>query len=185
MTNRDPRAFLITSSGRRFWPLEPRVEDVDLADIAHALANVCRYGGHARTFYSVAEHSVLVARHVPIAYAMHGLLHDATEAYLGDVVRPIKHHPAMLAYREAEAFLEAVIAEHFGIVWTPEARAAVKEIDDRILADERAALLPESSHQHWSVREPLGCAIYSSPPHVARRLFVETFTTLLASAEVR
>lgn len=85
----------IDGTGRRFYPLDPRPEDVTIEDIAHALSNVCRWGGRVREFYSVAQHSVHVAqiveRSVP-RIAMHALLHDAAEAYVGDVPTPLKHH---------------------------------------------------------------------------------------------
>lgn len=83
--------WMQTYTGRVFWPLEPRPEDVDIVDIAHALANLCRYGGHSKVFYSVAHHSVLVSQIVPPADALWGLMHDSAEAYVIDLIRPIKH----------------------------------------------------------------------------------------------
>ncbi len=91
-----------TFSRTMFYPLDPHPEDVHIVDIAHALANICRFGGHAKRFYSVAQHSVLVSRIVEPEDALHGLMHDAAEAYVGDVVRPIKHMPGMAAYHAAE-----------------------------------------------------------------------------------
>lgn len=79
-----------TISGRKFYPFDPRREDVDLDDIIHALSMLCRFGGHSRCFYSVAQHSVLVSRLCPPSLALIGLFHDAHEAYIGDLIRPIK-----------------------------------------------------------------------------------------------
>jgi hypothetical protein len=108
-----------TSSGRFVDPLDADPADIVLEDIAHALANICRFGGHVKRHYSVAEHSINVARllsdwgygpHV----ALHGLMHDAAEAYLGDVVSPIKYDLFGSKYEAAECGLMLRIAERFG-----------------------------------------------------------------------
>src|ERR1039457_118422 len=85
--------FIGTFSGLRFWPLDPNPEKILIDDIAHALAHQCRFGGHASRFYSVAEHSVHVSRLCPPEDALWGLLHDASEAYLVDLPRPLKQLP--------------------------------------------------------------------------------------------
>lgn len=98
-------------TGRKFWPGDPRPEDVCLEDIAHALAHVCRFGGHVPVAYSVAQHSVLVSHVCPPAHALVGLMHDATEAYLGDVIRPLKTllpSYALLEERWAKAIGQAL-----------------------------------------------------------------------------
>ena len=87
----------LDGTGRRFYPLDPRPEDVTIEDIAHALSNVCRWGGRVREFLSVAQHSVHVAQIVERTrpdLALHALLHDAAETYLGDLPTPIKEHIA-------------------------------------------------------------------------------------------
>lgn len=131
--------FMQTYSGRKFWPLDPRAEDVCIQDIAHSLAMQCRYAGHCIRFYSVAEHSVLIARWLldegcGSDVALCGLLHDATEAYLVDLPRPVKSD--MPRYKAAEARVWCAIADAFHI---PEyVPAIVHEADNRILADEVA-----------------------------------------------
>lgn len=110
--------WINTASGIAFHPLDPRAEDVSITDIAHSLSQECRYTGHTRMFYSVAEHSVLVAKGVKVLGGSlneqrWGLLHDATEAYLSDISSPVKKHPSFTFYREVENRLMTAIAEHF------------------------------------------------------------------------
>ncbi len=84
--------YIATYTGKQFYPLDPRPEDVCLEDIAHSLSNLCRFTGHTDTdrFYSVAQHSVICSTIVAPEAALLALLHDAAEAYLGDISRPLK-----------------------------------------------------------------------------------------------
>ena len=107
--------FIGTFSGLRFWPLDPNPEKILIADIAHALAHQCRFGGHASKFYSVAEHSVHVSQLCLPEDALWGLLHDASEAYLVDLPRPLKLLPEFAPYREAERRLQRAVALRFGL----------------------------------------------------------------------
>ena len=107
--------WIQTYTGRRFHPLAPRADELDLVDIAHALSLNCRFNGHCRCFYSVAEHCVRVADILPPELALWGLLHDAAEAYLADVPRPAKQQ--MPQFVAAEDRLLRVIVEHFGLSW--------------------------------------------------------------------
>jgi hypothetical protein len=109
-----------TFSGHYVYPLSMSVEHIELVDIAHALGNICRFGGHTATFYSVAEHSVAVMRRVEEQGGdwlemRCALLHDASEAYLGDVCRPLKRHADFKFYRRAEERCERAIAEKFSL----------------------------------------------------------------------
>lgn len=141
-----------TYTGRQFWPCDPRPEDVVIEDIAHALSNLCRFAGHCREFYSVAEHSVWVARAVaryarecgsPAAWAdqlsLAGLLHDAAEAYCVDVPRPLK--PFLTGYREIEHGVAAVIAERFGFSVELFDHPFVKRADESLLMTEKRDLM--------------------------------------------
>jgi hypothetical protein len=131
---------ITTFSGIRFWPMLPNPDDILIADIAHALAHQCRFGGHAREFYSVAEHCVRVSQHCAPEDALWGLLHDASEAFLCDVPAPLKELPAFEAYREAERRLQRAIAVRFGL---PEDQpASVTEADRVMLRIEMSDLLP-------------------------------------------
>src|ERR1035437_8189217 len=130
---------ITTFSGIRFWPMLPNPADIRIEDIAHALSNQCRFGGHAREFYSVAEHSVRVSQHCPPEDALWGLLHDASEAYLCDVPAPLKELPAFEAYRAAERSLQGTIATRFGLA--PEQPESVGDADRTILRVEIRDLL--------------------------------------------
>jgi hypothetical protein len=136
--------FIITFSKKKFYPLNPRVKDVDIADIAHSLSNTCRYAGHPEPFFGVAQHSVLVSYGVARRYALWGLLHDASEAYVSDVSTPVKHLPEMAPYRRIERNIMRVIAMAFDLEW-PEP-AAVKIVDRLLLrteAEDLGLLTPE------------------------------------------
>jgi len=129
--------WIQTYTGKQFYPLDPSSEEIDILDIAWSLSNQCRYNGHCRKFYSVAEHSVLVSFHVPERYALQGLLHDASEAYLLDVPKPIKHF--LKGYAKIEEKLNIVIANRFGITYP--FSEEVKFADTVILGNEMDALM--------------------------------------------
>lgn len=166
--------WMQTYTGRQFYPLDPRPEDVDVTDIAHALSMQCRYNGHVRKFYSVAEHCVLISGLVDPEHAFWALLHDATEAYVGDMVRPLKLH--MPQYRDVEDRVMLAIAERFGL--DPQMPAEVKAADSRILLDERAALMGDPAGD-WQVDgEPFGVRIEAWPPASAREEYLHRFAEL-------
>jgi len=149
MTDKPRGNWFQTFTGKQFYVLDPRPEDVCIEDIAHHLSLICRFNGATVAHYSVAQHSVLVADSLPEELRLWGALHDAAEAYIGDMVRPLKLE--MPAYKEVEVRIERVIAERFGLVWpiSPE----VKVADNRALATERRDLLAHKLP--WSsVSEP-------------------------------
>jgi len=169
--------WMQTFTGRAFYPLAAEPADVDPADIAHALSLICRYGGHVKTYYSVAEHCVLMSRAVAPENALWALLHDATEAYMGDMIRPLKR--AMPAYAAAEDRLMAVICARFGL--DPACPPEVKAADNRILHDERDALLT-AAPLPWSAIEsvpPLGVPVEGWPPEVAEREYLGRLADLV------
>ena len=118
----DPGPYIQTVSGRRVNPLDPSPADIDVHDIAVALSNQCRFGGHTRRYYSVAQHACIVSdqmleRGSSAHDALWGLLHDASEAYLVDLPHPLKHRSELgRQYREAEGRLEEVLLERFGLL---------------------------------------------------------------------
>jgi uncharacterized protein len=124
--------WIQTYSGHRFWPTDPRIEDIKIIDIAAALSKLCRYAGHCHKFYSVAEHSILVSRHVPFRFRLDALLHDAAEAYLVDIPTPLK--AALPEYKKYENAIMELIACKFNFQWPM--THEIKEIDRKILIDE-------------------------------------------------
>lgn len=170
--------FIQTAGGGVFWPLDPRAAEVRIRDIAHSLSHLCRYAGHCREHYSVAQHSVLVSRALPDDLKLWGLLHDAAEAYVVDVPRPLK--PYLAGYAGIEAGVMAVIAERFGLSgpMPPE----VKRVDAAILADEQAQLMAPCLRD-WTLTEPpLGIEIVPWSPYRAREIFLAEFVTLTGEA---
>lgn len=166
--------WIQTYTGKQFWPLDPRPEDVCIEDIAHALSMKCRFGGHTNVFYSVAEHSVLVMRAVEEPHKKAALLHDAAEAYLADIPRPVKPH--LPGWHEVERAVELAIAEHFGIPWPMPAE--VKAADNAILHDEKR-LLVEARHDWKLLGQPLGIDRFPLwPPFYAEKVFLSEFKRL-------
>jgi len=170
--------WIQTFTGRKFFPLSPRIEDVCLDDIAHALSMICRYGGHSREFYSVAQHCCLVSDWIP-EFKLEGLLHDASEAYLGDMVRPVKHSEGMKGFREAEHRLEALIHIQFELDMTTETAAFVKHYDNRALYTEKKFILTHQGQLMSNPVEPLPVE-YLIPwtPEQAEEEFLERYYTL-------
>ena len=168
---------IFTFSGALLAPMAPDPATICIEDIAHALSLQCRFGGHVREFYSVAQHSVLVSYLCEPADALHGLLHDASEAYLADIVRPVKHLTVMDAYRACEAHMQAVIYRRFGLsAVMPE---SVETADDLLLVTEACELLP--TVPAWTVgrtRATLRQPIVGWHPAVAERKFLARFAAL-------
>jgi uncharacterized protein len=161
--------WIQTSSGRMFWPMDPRAEDVCIEDIAHALALLCRYGGHCLRFYSVAEHCVLLSRYAPPEHKLWALMHDASEAYLVDVPRPIKY--ALGGYREAEKSIMGVICDKFGLSPSPE----VDALDTAILMDERTQNMATAPQRWCTDGKPLGIMLKFWDPVTAELEFLRQF----------
>ena len=167
--------WMQTYTGRVFWPLDPAPQDVCIEDIAHALSMSCRYNGHTRRFYSVAEHSVLVSRHVPPEDALWGLLHDATEAYLPDVIRPIKPH--LTGFKEIENRLMDVICQRFQL--SQGMPQSVHHADSAILTDEQMQVMGRPPRD-WNLPYPgLGVQIRCWLPSDAEADFLSRFHELV------
>jgi len=172
--------WICTYTGRRFYPTAPRAQDVDIVDIAHALSNLCRYTGHCREFYSVAQHSFCVARVVLKSFGADlvtiraALLHDAAEAYTNDIARPLK--VSLPRYKEIEAAVQQAIYERFGVVNFD--YAAIKKADNAVLAAEAKTLMVNTVD--WCLPEPAPdyLKIVPLPPASAKCVFEDTWQYL-------
>ncbi len=149
------RKWIQTYTGKKFWPLSPKPEDVCIKDIAHSLSMLCRFNGHCTKFYSVAQHCCLVsmiagngqeARSLSAReLAFHGLLHDAAEAYLGDIATPIKSRED----NRREALVLRAILQAFGRDEPTEEQAAtIKTIDMQMLRVEKNDLI--NGNDKWA-----------------------------------
>ena len=180
--------WMQTYTGKQFYPLSPRPEDIDIIDIAHSLSLQCRYNGHVDRFYSVAEHCILMASKMPTKQlALEALLHDAAETYVGDMVRPLKIN--MPQYVAAEKVVELAIAHKFGLPinfdgerQTYAMPPVVKEADTRILLTERAALMGDKQPADWVMEgmEPLDVYIYAWSPQEAENQYLSAFEKLVS-----
>lgn len=171
--------WMQTATGRQFWPLDPRVGEIQIEDIAHALGMACRYAGHCLRFYSVAEHSVLMTRWLrdgnePAEVQLCALLHDAPEAYLVDVPRPLKPH--LTGYKAIEDRLWLLVAGRFGI--SPNMPSIVKFADASILADEQQQNMAPCAVP-WDLEHgPLGVTLQYWRPMQAKAEFLTEFERL-------
>ncbi len=170
----DARGWIRTSTGQRFDVQNPDPTSINIRDIAHALSMVCRFGGHVHRFYSVAQHCVLVSQHVSRPLRLTALLHDAGEAYTGDMPSPIK--AVLPDFQVLERRVDQAIAEHFGLpsLMTPE----IKRIDRRILIDEVNSVFPNHGAAFGQGNEPLGINIDPLVPAESEALFLDRFAEL-------
>jgi len=169
--------WIHTFSGNKFYAFDPRPEDINIEDIAHALSLTCRYSGHCNKFYSVAEHSIILSRIVDPKFALEALLHDSPEAYLTDIPRPIKHmfKDYNLPFKELEDAIYKVIAEKYGA--NPEIPEEVHELDYHIVADEATVLFDPVPHWcQWY--NPIGAKLACWDWERAEREFLRRFKEL-------
>lgn len=157
---------------------KPEEYEYDIREIAHALSNLCRYTGHVRRFYSVAEHSVLVSKLVPKEYALEGLLHDASEAFCGDVSKPLK--TLLPAYERIEEGVQAAICSSFGLChpFPVEVHTADKEA---YLAERLDVARSDVIDNLWytGYEAPKGLKIMGLPPIIAELEFMDRYWEIM------
>ncbi len=170
-------AWILTFTGKKFWPLDPRPQDIDIRDIAHGLCQ-WRYTAQSPRRICVAEHSVRVsdrvARHGDLV-ALAGLLHDASEAYLCDLTKPLKMLPEFAFYREAEARLQSMIYALHGI---PEEPREVVAADELLLSTEATSIW-DKLHPDWPLPvKPLPVKIQTWCWEDAEQRFLDRYAEL-------
>lgn len=173
-----------TYTGVIFSPFDPRLSDIKIIDIAHSLANQCRYNGHTRWGYSVGEHSVRVselleARGYSRPIQLWGLLHDASEAYLLDLPQPLKQDPTIgPAYRHTEKRLMRLICLRFGL---PKKEPRAVKVADQVLLATEVRDIMRNDESHWRERvfeRPLKTRIRPWLPAVVKFEFLRRYKQL-------
>jgi len=174
-TNEYDGNWISTLHVKNFHFLDPQPDEIDIRDIAHALSLTCRFGGHCMRFYSVAEHSIRVSQMVEYPSRLSALLHDASEAYIPDIPRPIKKHCENFVgiYKK----IDSVLLYKFGATcadW-----GAIKKADNRMLITEAKALGVYNSE--WAdLGEPYDIPIsgFGWSPRKAEQSFTSMFRRL-------
>lgn len=173
-------SFVPTFTGRAFYPLAPRVEDLSIIDIAHHLSNQCRYSGAPITTYNTAQHSCILAdyaekeKKATPGECLEILLHDGAEAYLVDVPRPIKQY--LPDYRKWDYNITMCIREWLGMKDKP-IPSWQDEIDSRIIADERAQIMFDQALDWEHAAEPLGVTIEPWGSRFSEQQFLMRYAT--------
>lgn len=177
--------WITTVTGKQFDLLDPQPDQICIEDIAHALAVQNRWTGHTRVPFSVAEHSYHVSLICQPCDALWGLLHDASEAYMSDLSRPLKHASEIgPPYLLIERKIMDAICDKFGMNW--EMPASVKEADTTLLWAEKAQLMPRvewKNPQAWNVetrneRNEAKIALDAWPWFTAKKMFLKRFAEL-------
>lgn len=184
--------YMHTANGRKYWPMDPRGDEVHIEVIAHHLATMCRYNGavqhpkfKTKIFYSVAEHSVYCSQVCEPGLELECLLHDASEAYIGDLIRPLKYDEAFSApFKRVEEINEAVIAQRFGLPYPMS--PGVKRADEMVTAAEVRQIIVKDPNDEWEsgklhddkVVAPITIEMWD--PFTAKENFLARYHQLLA-----
>jgi uncharacterized protein len=176
-------ATIETFTGVMFDLINPRIEDINIEDIAHAGSQLCRFTGHTKYHYSIAYHELLGSYRIPREFALEFLLHDAAESYVNDMSRPLKHMTECgKHYRPVEENIQALIRQKYGLpaVQSP----IIHEIDNAMLLAEKEQLMPKNK---WSEEDNTACLvsghaakvkIYECQPKHVKKSYLERFHQL-------
>lgn len=179
-------AWFTTYTGKVFNPTECQLDDICIEDIAHSLSNTCRYGGHCKTLYSVAEHCERLTLLVPPSLKIHALLHDAPEALTGcgDVVSMMKHN-VFPVIGTLEQILHIKIYQKFRLRFmTAHDKQELSEAEDILLATEVRDLMHESCRAYWPLSAlPKEDIIMPWNPIYAEYRYLERFKGLMECQE--
>jgi hypothetical protein len=172
MIQLDPKTCWVqTYSGKRLNILLPEQSEIDILDIAHALSNMCRFNGHCRDFYSVAQHSILVSILVEPKYKLAALLHDASEAYMADIVSPLK--PFLTNYKDIEQNLMKAIYRKVGIEDIHYGQEEINKADLEVLFAEKRDILNDPGIEWGFSAKPMEAKIKKClTPQEARKEFL-------------
>jgi hypothetical protein len=171
------RPDILTFSGHYFDFINPELSKIEIDDIAHGLSNICRFGGQCREFYSVAQHSVLVSEHCDLPFRYDGLMHDAAEAFIGDIPAPLKR--LLPEYKVIEKRVEDVIAKRFRV--SNPLHAHIKHMDLILLATEQRDLMAPHDDE-WGIIaniKPLQQTIHPWTANEAKEQFLKRYSQLL------
>lgn len=172
--------WMTTFTGKQFLLLDPRSEDIDIEDIAHGLSRISRYNGatNGRCGYTVAQHSVYASWIVGRPYRLPALLHDASEAYAGDVITPLKKLLGK-TYEDIEKDIMCAVADKFDFLWlADDVQEEVKWADKVLLATEVRDLIPSNALWSKITEKPMPFIIRPWTQAKAKRLFLERFEEL-------
>jgi len=174
--------WIETYTGVKFYPFDPRLEEIVVEDMIHAVCNLCRFGGHSKIFYSVGQHSLMVYRYLTDrnyspSVRLYGLTHDFTEAYLIDLPRPIKR--MLIDYQRMEERLFDLIWQSFGAPKLDDDDIeAVKKADDIVLSHEARVL--GVNKNKWAQHVDLGYPIVEEKPSDVKARLTQTFYDVLS-----
>lgn len=168
--------WIQTYSGKKVYPFRLDPNSIDIVDIAHSLSSQCRFTGHTKDFYSVAQHCVLVSYICNQEHSLYGLLHDASESILVDIPSPIKKSQEFDFYRKIEKEVQNIIYKKFGL--NEMEPADVKAADLMLLATEARDLMGPLHPGALSDTKPLPFKIEGMGPKEAEKLFLDRFNEL-------